>query len=72
MALKTFNVDEKVYLEFSKFCKDRGVSMSKQINRFMAHFIEPTAKPEYIAKLNEIRKGKFIRVNDIDEFLGLK
>ena len=72
MALKTFNVDEKVYLEFSKFCKERGVSMSKQINRLMERIIEPKAKPEFLAELDRIEKGKFTRVDDIDAFLGLK
>ena len=73
MTLKTFNVDQKVYEEFSAFCKERGVSMSKQINRFMENFIEPTAKSEYLARLDRIEKeGKFTRVDDIDAFLGLK
>jgi antitoxin component of RelBE/YafQ-DinJ toxin-antitoxin module len=35
MALKTFNIDEKVYKKFSEFCKENGISMSKQIEIFI-------------------------------------
>ena len=35
MVLKTFNLDEKVYAEFSEFCKENGLSMSKQVNLFI-------------------------------------
>jgi len=35
VVLKTFNLDEKVYKEFSKFCKENGISMSKQVNIFI-------------------------------------
>lgn len=72
MVLKTFNVDEDVYEIFSDFCKERGISMSKQIVMFMKSFIakEPEAKKEYLEKLNKIRKnGKFRRVeNFVKEF----
>lgn len=40
MALKTFNVDEKIYKEFSKHCKKHGISMSKQVERFLSAEIE--------------------------------
>ena len=35
MALKTFNLDEAVYKEFSKHCKKEGISMSKKIENFL-------------------------------------
>ena len=35
MALKTFNIDEKVNKKFSEFCKENGISMSKQIEIFI-------------------------------------
>ena len=31
MVLKTFNVQEVVYGKFSHFCKEHGISMSKQV-----------------------------------------
>lgn len=35
MALKTFNIDESVYKSYSKHCKNRGISMSKQVENFL-------------------------------------
>jgi len=66
MVLKTFNVEEIVYKKFSDFCKGHGVSMSKQVELFMESMIEeePEAKQEYLKKLERIRKGKFIRIDN--------
>lgn len=35
MALKTFNLDEQVYREFSEHCKKNGISMSKRVENFI-------------------------------------
>ena len=35
MALKTFNLDEAVYREFSKHCRKNGISMSKKVENFI-------------------------------------
>ncbi len=40
MALKTFNIDAKVYEKYSKHCKKKGMSMSKQIENFLRKEIE--------------------------------
>ena len=73
MTLKTFNVDEAVYGKFSHFCKSHGISMSKQIQIFMEAQVEdePEAKKEYLEKLDRIRKGKFIRVDNFAKRYGL-
>ena len=73
MVLKTFNVQEEVYGEFSRFCKEHGISMSKQVELFMESQIEdePEAKQEYLKKLERIRKGKFIKVKNFAERYGL-
>ncbi len=39
MALKTFNLDESTYKKYSTHCKKEGISMSKQIERFIAQEI---------------------------------
>jgi len=74
MVLKTFNVQEAVYNKFSRFCREHGISMSKQIDLFMESQIEekPEAKKEYLEKLERIRKGKFIRVKSFAERYGLQ
>ena len=73
MVLKTFNVQEEVYSKFSHFCKEHGISMSKQIQIFMESQVEeePEAKKEYLEKLERIRKVKFIRVKSFAERYGL-
>ena len=35
MGLKTFNVEEEVYKEYSKYCKEQGISMSKRVENFI-------------------------------------
>jgi len=70
MVLKTFNLEEDVYKKFSDFCKENGISMSKQINIFIQSQIEeePKVREEYLKKLETIRKGKFINVGTLDDF----
>ena len=74
MVLKTFNVREDVYAAFSSYCKQNGISMSKQVNNFMEFMLtdEPVAKKEYLKKLDKLRKGKFISVKDFEAEYGLK
>jgi antitoxin component of RelBE/YafQ-DinJ toxin-antitoxin module len=66
MVIKTFNVEESTYEKFLQFCKDNGISMSKQIEMFMKSRIEDKeeVREEYLQKLEEIRRGKFIRIDD--------
>jgi hypothetical protein len=47
--------------------------MSKQIELFMESVIEedPEAKKKYLEKLDRIRKGRFIRVNNFAQRYGL-
>ena len=56
MALKTFNIDPDTYDEFSKFCKSIGVSMSKQVEMFMAAQVEeePELLESYLQKLDNL------------------
>jgi len=74
MAIKTFNVQQDTYEKFSGFCKEHGISMSKQVDMFMENFLEeePVARKEYLKKLNRIRKGKFIRVDNFAKRYGLE
>ncbi len=73
MALKTFNVSPEVYEKFSKKCKAYGISMSKQVDMFMASQVEdePKAKKEYLERLEQIRKGKFVSVKSFSKRYGL-
>ncbi|MFC1768775.1 hypothetical protein ACFLZX_03340 [Nanoarchaeota archaeon] len=70
MVLKTFNVQENTYKEFSAFCKDHGISMSKQVEIFMESMIEedPEVKKEYLDKLDKIRKQKSMSIGSFNDF----
>jgi len=70
MVLKTFNLDDQTYKRFSDFCKENGISMSKQIDIFIKSQLEeePKVREEYLRKLEIIRKGKFIKVGNIEDF----
>jgi len=35
VVIKTFNIDEEVYKEFSAYCKKHGISMSKRVGNFL-------------------------------------
>jgi len=73
MAIKTFNINEEIYSKFSHFCKEHGISMSKQVEMFIASQMEeePKAKKEYLKKLDRIRKGKFHGVENFADRYGL-
>jgi hypothetical protein len=73
MVIKTFNVEENTYNKFLQFCKDNGISMSKQIEMFMKSRVEEREeiREEYLQKIEEIRKEKFIRVDNFAERYGI-
>ncbi len=70
MVLKTFNLDEETYKQFSEFCRENGFSMSKQINFFIKSQMaeKPEVRKGYLKKLERIRKGKFIKIGSIEDF----
>ena len=70
MALKTFNLNEEVYKKFSSFCKEHGISMSRQIELFIESQLEtePEAKKEYLKKLERIRKQKILHIGSLENF----
>jgi antitoxin component of RelBE/YafQ-DinJ toxin-antitoxin module len=61
-----FNIDEDAYKRFSEFCKENGISMSKQVEMFIQSQMteNPKVREEYLTKLDTIRKGRFVKVND--------
>jgi len=73
MVIKTFNVEESVYEKFLQFCKNNGISMSKQIEMFMKSRVDENeeVREEYLQKIEEIRRGKFIRVDNFAERYGI-
>lgn len=70
MVIKTFNVEENTYNKFAEFCREHGLSMSKQIDIFIKSQIEtkPQIRGEYLKKLDAIRKGRFVKVGTAEDF----
>ena len=76
MAIKTFNVDEEAYRKFSQFCKENGLSMSKQIEIFIKSQLEeePTVREEYLQKLDRMKNpdGYLMRAaKDYSGYVGI-
>ena len=70
MVLKTFNLEDETYRKFSEFCRENGLSMSKQVDIFIKAQIEeiPKVRENYLQKLEAIRKGRFIKIK-VDDIL---
>ena len=45
--------------------KDKSQALNKMIQEYEKEVLEPELRPEYIEKLNKIRKGKYTRYNSI-------
>lgn len=59
MVIKTFNIDEEVYKQFSEHCKKHGVSMSKRVENFIRTEVskikgKPEVKTETVEKKHSI------------------
>ena len=63
MAIKTFNIDEQTYAKFLAFCRDKGVSMSKQLEMFMKiqikekKFLMKETAAEYVTETIAVSEG---------------
>lgn len=53
-ALKTFNVDQEIYKEFSSHCKKHGISMSKKVENFIREELERLKERVYHKKVTKI------------------
>jgi hypothetical protein len=63
MVLKTFNLNEETYRKFSEFCREHGISMSKQVNLFIESQMaeEPEVRNSYLKKLEGIKRGRYTK-----------
>jgi|GEM_PF-108152 len=48
--------------------KDKGEAIAFVVNHYIDGVNEPELRPEYLKKLEKIRKGKFTRFNSMEEF----
>jgi len=47
--------------------KNKSEAVALIAQNYEESFLEPELRPEYIEKLQKIRKGKYIKFNSIDE-----
>lgn len=69
MVLKTFNIEKEVYEKFAKYCKENGISMSKQITLFIKSQIEIEKKvrDEHLRKLEAVHRTNFIKAGSNED-----
>jgi hypothetical protein len=51
--------------------KDKGEAIQFVVNQYINEVNEPELRPEFIKRLEKIKKGKYIRVDNFDEHFGL-
>ena len=47
--------------------RDKSQAINMVVSEYEESFLEPELKPEYLEKLSNIRKGKYIKYNSIKE-----
>ena len=47
--------------------KDKSEAINLMVNEYEENFLEPELRPEYLEKLQKIRKGKYLKFNSINE-----
>ena len=52
--------------------KDKGEAIEYVVSEYIEYENEPALKPEFIQKIEEIKKQKSIKVNDFAKRYGLK
>jgi hypothetical protein len=74
MVQNIINIGEKedrilniVKAKFGLKNKSEAISFITKV--YEQSFLEPELRPEYIEKLNKIRKGKYIKFNSVDELI---
>lgn len=55
MGLKTFNINEEAYKEFSAHCKKNGISMSKKIENFILEELDVIKSGGRVARSRIVR-----------------
>ena len=51
--------------------KDKSEAINVMAEKYENEILEPELRPEYVEKLNKIRKGKYIKFSSIDELRKL-
>jgi len=71
MAIKTFNIDAEVYKKFREYCKEHGISMSKQVELFMKSQLAKSSEERkgHLEKLEKSRSTRHITIDELGDSL---
>jgi len=62
------NEDRILNIVKAKFgLKNKSEAVALMVKIYSESFLEPELKPEYLNKLEKIRKGKYIKYNSIED-----
>ncbi|MBR9683422.1 DUF2683 family protein [Candidatus Woesearchaeota archaeon] len=48
--------------------KDKSEAIEKVVLGFGGEFLEPELRPEFIKKMNKVRKGKVVKIGTLENF----
>ncbi len=67
------NINNKLFHKFEVFCEEHGTTPDSEIETFILSILEDDEEitEEYKAKLEGIRKGKFLKISSFAEQFGL-
>jgi hypothetical protein len=63
MAIKTFNIDEKIHKIYSEHCKKEGISMSRKVENFIRQELESIKR-----RSGNPQKQEFVAEKPIGDF----
>ncbi len=71
MIQAKFSLKES-HIQFIEQCKrygfkDKSQAIEYVIEKYESAFLEPELRPEYVEKLEKIRKGKYTRYKSVEE-----
>ena len=64
MGLKTFNVEEESYRKYSEHCRKNGISMSKQVDKFIQQEMKKIEGNGLGSNSEEIKKNSHLLLSD--------
>ena len=70
MVQAVINIDDRAnrvlnIIKAKYALKDKSEAITLVVSTYEENFLEPELRPEYVEKLNKIRKGKYVRYNSI-------
>ena len=63
MALKTFNIDKKIYEIYSKHCKQNGISMSHQVENFLKKELDKINLS--VSKIEKVSEKRVVEIQKL-------